>query len=450
MAWGGSSTDSIVTAGERRTRKGKARSLYLYFFLLGALLPLEAQGPPPSPPATPTDVPALLRVADEALGRGDFSTAAKSLKTVVETQPRLTAAWFNLAYAYSGLRQNEQAVEAYQKALGLQPDLFEARLNLGILFIEMKRAEMSLEHLEKAVALNPQHPRAHLYYGRALSLAGQPEAAEKQFQEVLRLNPTLAIAHFDLGQLYLGQRRYTEARTAFQKAAELDPQLAPAQLGIALASEGLSDLAGAGTHFERYLVAKPDDLETRFHLAKIYLQQAKTDLALEALQAVYETKPDMPGLAAALGDVCALLRRFGDSEKFYRQALAASSGETDLHRALGQTLLDEEKFKEAEGEFRVTLNLDPQNREAAKGLASSVYLQKRYTEAVPLLEALTRGPDPPAGLFFVLATCYDHLLNLQKALEAYDRYLELSRGVSPDQEWQAEQRAKLLRRKLRR
>jgi len=58
------------------------------------------------------------------------------------------------------------------------------------------------------------------------------------------------------------------------------------------------------------------------------------------------------------------------------------------------------------------------------------------------------SPDCPPGLLFVLATCYDHLRDRPKALEAYEKFLELSQGKSLDHEWQARQRIKLLRREL--
>ncbi len=415
--------------------------------LLSVLPALRAQQPETHHPA-PADARALLRQADEALNRRDFAAAVKSLKPAVEIEPRLTEAWFDLAYAYSALNEKGQAIQAYRRALELQPELFEARLNLGILLIETQQAQASVEHLEKAVALKPGNPKAHLYYGRALGLVKRPADAGKQFQEALRLDPGLAIAHFDLGELFLAQKRYEEARLAFEKAAGLDLKLAQAQLGIALALEGLNRQAEAALHFEQYLARKPDDLETRFHLARVYLYLEKNEQALENLQAVYRANPSLAGLAAALGDVNALLKRFSDSEKFYRQALVVTPLEPDLHRALGQTLLDEEKFAEAEGEFRTALKLDSRNREAAKGLATSLYLQKRYAEAIPLFEALIRTPDPTAGFFFVLGSCYDHLHDRPNALKAYEHFLELSHGESPDHEWQARQRVKLLRREL--
>jgi len=92
--------------------------------------------------------------------------------------------------------------------------------------------------------------------------------------------------------------------------------------------------------------------------------------------------------------------------------------------------------------------MDPHNRDAAIGLATSLYLQKRYAEAIPLLETLTKAPDASPYGFFALATCYDQLKARKEALANYERFLKLAHGENPDQEWQATQRAKLLRREL--
>ena len=394
------------------------------------------------------DVPKLLHTAQDALSKNDFAAAADALKQVVAGQPTLTAAWFDLGYAYTGLHQQEEAVTAYRKAVELDPNLFEARLNLGILLMQMNNPQAAVEHLEKAATLKPDHVRAQLYYGRALALTGQAERAEKQYQTVLHLDPKLATAQYDLGQPYLQQKRHQEAVGSFQKAAELDPALSQAQLGMGLAMEGLKDEANAVTHFEQYLAAHPDDLETRFHLARLYLEQGKNAQAYDGLQTVYRAKPETAGLAAALGDVCALLKKYPESEKFYRQALLSAPADPDLHRALGQTLLEEDKLKEAEAEFRTALSGNTRSREAAQGLATSLYLQKRYQEAIPMLEALVRTPNPSPILFFALASSYDNLHVIKKALENYELFLQLSKGQSPDHEWQATQRVKLLRHQL--
>jgi tetratricopeptide (TPR) repeat protein len=228
----------------------------------------------------------------------------------------------------------------------------------------------------------------------------------------------------------------------------VDPKLVQADLGVAMAAEALNDTAQAVAHFEKYLVARPDDVEAQFQLARLYLQQKQYEKAREAFESIYRAKPDLPGLTAELGDVNALLKKLPEAEKYYRLAVSAQPSDADLHRALGQILLNEQKYPEAEKEFRTALQMDSHNRESAIGLAFSLNFQKRYAEAIPLFEQLARAPDTDPNVFFVLATCYDHLRARKDALANYERFLKLSNGKNPDQEWQATQRAKLLRREL--
>jgi tetratricopeptide (TPR) repeat protein len=425
-----------------------SRTLWLVIaLLLASSLSLRAQAPA-AKRATDQDVQKLVQTASAALDRGDFQAALPALKSIVEVQPDLVGAWFNLGYAYSALKQNEEAIQAYRKALELQPDLYEARLNLGILLLELKRPAEALPHLEKAAMLKAGLARPHFHLGRALAQTGQAAAAAKQFQEAVKIEPGFALAYFELGQLDLEQKHSAEAQANFQKAMELNPKLATqARLGLVMAAEQAGDPAQSIAQLESYLTTQPDDLEARLRLARIYQRQGNAEKALENYQKVYQTKPDFPGLAATLGDVYYCQKKYEEAEKYYRQALKVSPSDPGLLRPLGDTLLLQKKFADAEAQFRAALKLDPR-RETLLGLATAVYFQERYPEAIPMFETLTRAASPSANLFYLLATCYDHLRDRPKALEAYERFLALSHGQDPDGEWRAQQRVKLLRRVL--
>ncbi len=433
----------VTPALEHDLRKaGATESLILLLKKLG--------NAPAHPPATAEseELSGLLRTANEALTRKDFPEAVKALKAIIATKPDIPEVWSDLGYAYTGLNQPDDAAKAYQKALELSPDLFAARLNLGILLLDQKQPQAALEHLQKATTLQPENVRAHLNYARALAQTNHVEAARKEYQEVIRLDPPLATAEFELGQLELQQKHPADALTAFEQALVINPKLDQAELGAASAAEALGDNGQTVAHLEKYLAAHPDDQEVEFRLARLYLKQNQYLKARTAFESIYRVKPDLPGLTAELGDVNALLKNLPEAEKYYRLAVSAQPDDAELHRALGQILLNEQKYPEAEKEFRATLQLDPHNREAAVGLAFSLNFEKRYGEAIPLLEKLASTPDADPDTFFVLATCYDHLRARKEALANYERFLKLSNGRNPDQEWQATQRAKLLRREL--
>ncbi|PYV13357.1 MAG: hypothetical protein DMG21_21210 [Acidobacteria bacterium] len=418
--------------------------------------PLSAQTKARTGPRPADDVSTLLQAAEQALDRKDYAAAIAPLKKAAQVEPANAAVWFNLGFAFSELAAYPDAVAAYQKALEIQPDLFEAHLNLSAAYLKLGRYPEAQGELEKAIKLKPDHARAHLELGRALALEKNFEGAEKEFGEASRLDPKLAAAHLELAEVLLDEKKFGGAKSAFEAALELDPKSSQSQLGLALALEGAGKYEEAIPHYAAYLAANSGDLGRRVHLAVIEMNLGKNQEARDELQFVYEKDPKMPGVAAMLGDVNAWLKRLPEAERFYREALAATPDASDatprragLHRALAQTLLDEEKFSDAETEFRAALKLDPENLEAFKGLASALYLEKRYADAVSMFEAESRDPSAPPLTFFVLASCYDHLHVIPKALAAYEKFLALSNGQNPDHEWQAQQRAKLLKRELR-
>ena len=401
--------------------------------------------PQSAKPSSPQD---LFNSALQSLNRKDYRGAVADLKELLKAAPESPVVWFNLGYAYTGLHQYQEAVSAYQKTVTLKPDLFEARLNLGILLLDLKQPNQALEQIKKAESLKPGDPKAHLFAGRALTIQSKLPEAEKEYRQAVNLDPHLAVAQYNLGQLYLSEKQFTNANDAFKKANSLNPALPGLRLDMALALQGLNQPGPAAASLVQYLAQSPGDNQARFRLARIEMQQGDNQKALENFLLVRKSDPNFPDLNARLGDVCALLMKFPESEKYYRQALVTMSAHPDLHRALGQTLMEEKKFPEAEAEFRAALRLDPRNLDAATGLAGSVYFEKRYADAIPIFESILKAPNPPIGDYFFLATCFDHLHVLPQALEAYQHFVQLTPDKSSDQAWQAEQRIKLIRHEM--
>ena len=89
--------------------------------IVATLADLPGHGQGGTSRAPDVDVPALLHAAQDALGRNDFAAAADALKQVVEVQPTLTAAWFNLAYAYTGLHGPRKPSPRTAKPFSLIP-----------------------------------------------------------------------------------------------------------------------------------------------------------------------------------------------------------------------------------------------------------------------------------------------------------------------------------------
>ena len=95
--------------------------------------------------------------------------------------------------------------------------------------------------------------------GIALLTAQRHEAAAIEWHAVLALAPRMPEAHVNMGFAMLGLHRFVVARDFFSVAIDLKTNQLNAYFGLALALEGLGDLAGALGAMRSYIHLTPED-----------------------------------------------------------------------------------------------------------------------------------------------------------------------------------------------
>jgi len=141
-----------------------------------------------------------------------------------------------------------------------------------------------------------------------------------------------------------------------------------------------------------------------------------------------------------LADFYATAGKNDQAESAYRALLAAHPGEAELHRGLGQCLLREKKFAEAEQEFLAAVKLKPDLGEAYGDLAFAASENHDYVLTIKALDARAKLlPETPIT-YFLRASAFDHLKDVKQAAANYHLFLNTANGKYPDQEWQAKHR----------
>src|SRR5690554_3915107 len=97
------------------------------------------------------------------------------------------------------------------------------------------------------------------------------------------------------------------------------------------------------------------------------------------------------------------------------------------HVRRGVALLEQERFAEAEAEFRSALQLKPSSSEAAYNLGTALFRQEKYDEALQQLQATTPFANDDeqrlASLFHNLGNSYLFGQNIDQSIEAYKQAL---------------------------
>ena len=388
----------------------------------------------------------LLDEAQRDIDGNNFEAAIAPLQKFLAEQPNVAFAHFQLAYAYTALKRADDARGEYQHALELDPKMSEAALNLGILLLPSDPAG-SAAALRKAVELLPSRSRPRYLLGVALEQTGDLPGAAEAFEGASRLDPRDAEPLVHLGEIDLKLNRPAEAAAKFRAALGIEKNNPAALLGLAKSLDAQKS-SGAEAAYRDYLAAEPGDSAARARLVHLLLDQKQYDAAIAELDRTDAGKTPTVDSLRLRADIEIGQKNWDDAIATLQKAIGLAPGDAELHGGLGRVYLQKRDFPSAEKELKAAIQIDRNNIVYWKDLSSTYYLGGNFSSALAALDVVAKAETPGAGTWFIRALCYDKLNQFQPALDAYQKFLDLDKNQNPDQVWQAQQRSKVLRRKL--
>jgi len=384
----------------------------------------------------------LLDEAQAALDKNDYEAAIPPLQKFIAEKPDVAFAHFQLAYAYTALKRPDDARQEYERSIALDPKMPEAQLNLGVLLLERQPAA-AVAVLRRAVELLPSESRPRYLLGLAQERSGDFSGAAESFAGATRLDPKDLDSLTRLGQVLLRLGKSADAEGKFRAALELQPNSPEALQGLAQSLDQQKKPQAVDA-YRNYLAAEPDDKAARLRLVHLLVEQQKYD------EAVAENAKDNAGQPATVDDLKLRAdieinqKKLDEAITTLRRALALAPNDAQLHGGLGRIYLEKRQFADAEKELKAALELDRNNLAYWKDLSSTYYLAGNCQAALAALDVIGKAKAGGAGTWFIRALCYDKLNQVQPALDAYRKFLELDENKNPDQVWQANQRIHVL------
>jgi len=117
------------------------------------------------------------------VGRQDFTAAIRSLRRVLQREPRNLKALNLLGIALTGAGQIEQANREFKKALRLNPRFIPALKNLAINELTLKRTAEAKTHSEQVLKHAPEDEVAHISLAEIYFAEKQCESALKHYEK---------------------------------------------------------------------------------------------------------------------------------------------------------------------------------------------------------------------------------------------------------------------------
>jgi len=160
------------------------------------------------------------------------------------------------------------------------------------------------------------------------------------------------------------------------------------------------------------------------------------------------TKSPTEANRAALAEAYLKNNEPNKAQPVVEQILAADPDNFDIRMLHGRLIRDQRKFPDAAEEFERATKLKPDSAQAWSELAGVLVMAENYPPALAALDRIAALHAEKPGHVFLRAIVLDKMRDLKPALASYQRFLELSQGENPNQEWQSKQRIKTLEREI--
>ena len=351
-------------------------------------------------------IPTVVAMAQDAPQRKRLTASTQPSANSSQKDVDRSAAYYHygLAHLYEEMAVNAgrsdyatQAVEEYKRALDADPNSILLQDGLADLYFKIGRIKDAVTAAQDQVKRNPDDIQAHMLLGQVyLRSLGDMQGA--QSGEMLQL----AIKEYE-----------TISRL---KPDDLESKLLLGQL-YALNH----DSAKAEAEFKEAQKIDADSEEVVLNMARLYGENGDPQRAADTLAAV-PVEDRSARIEFALGASLDQLKKPKDAVAAYRRSLDLEPDNPDAERGLANALLADDQLDEALKVLTVLVAADPTDAQSEINISKIQRRQGHYDEALATLEKAKSQVQDSLEISYEEALIYD-------ALGKYDQATGVLTGI---------------------
>ena len=337
------------------------------------------------------------------LQAGQQEAALEAFIKTVGLDPSHEAAWRKIAQIWQKRGERQKVASAYKHAVELAPETEDLlREYAGVLEqADLKADPESLNELRRILAqierLNPDSSWIHAYQGSRLLIEGDWLSAEQRLRKSVALQPDYGWAWYKLAELLLTRERHSEALDALQRGLRHQPDSPWALVQSAFVLERLGRVDEAIAAYEKLRTSGQAQPLAYRKLSRLYWIQVRMDEAQAVLEAGIEQHPRHGELRVELARMLDHLHDYGAARTVLEQ-LPNAEENAQLQGQLARLSLIKGESELALKHLDRALELDPNLHWARiQRIRQFVNRHKDAEAEQELWELLRRNPDEEWG-----------------------------------------------------
>lgn len=288
---------------------------------------------------------------DVYYARGDHYSARVEIKRAIAAQDDVPEYWSRLARVELAAGRYLEAYQAYLHVTELNPADEEAIQAMAELSYAGNRFDEAERLADQMLEKQPRLLRMLLVKGSVKASVREPQRARAIAEQMLAIDPGNEGAKLLLARAMNMTGQRAEAIQLLNRAvAEEGESIAKLMVLLDLYM-GNDDFPRTARTFARLFVLQPLNVDIRLEFARVLYQHGRPQPALGMLARLTRVHARDPSLAQRIVDLWSDVGAAAvDVDRVRR--FVATSGNDQLKIALGQLLLDEQRFAEAEAVLR--------------------------------------------------------------------------------------------------
>jgi tetratricopeptide (TPR) repeat protein/predicted Ser/Thr protein kinase len=242
-----------------------------------------------------------------------------------------------LGHVYNETGKHEQAVNEFQRALGIDRTSDDAYRGLAFAYEQLGKTAEAEQTYRSAIAVRPQYWAGYNWLGAFFFHQGRFQEAATMFQQVTALAPDSFRGYQNLGGAYTALGRFDQALPVLQRSVGLRPSAA-AYSNLGTVYFYLRHFADAARAYEQAVKLDDRSYVLWGNLAETYYwspgeREKSAGAYRKALPLAQEQLKVNPRDASALGQMAMDNAMLGDAdtaEQYLRRALALAPRDPDL------------------------------------------------------------------------------------------------------------------------
>lgn len=204
-------------------------------------------------------------LAGEYYARGNFAVALAETRLAIKDDAAYFPAYNMQGLVYMELREDVQAREAFDKALGLSPNNPEVLNNFGWFLCLRNETDRGLGMMDRAAAdpLYATPEKAYFSSGLCLRRLGRNKEAEERLRRAVLIRPDMVGALYNLAELTYERGALVESENYLVRSMRLSvPSIEALTLGVKIA-RGKNDKAAEASYMQQMRRRFPDSPQLR-------------------------------------------------------------------------------------------------------------------------------------------------------------------------------------------